>query len=61
MLYKALHEAIDSEEEFRKISSAIAELQVKKAILKHNETSNSRKQKPVIVDYNYTITTNFKN
>lgn len=55
-LYKRLHEAIGNEEEFRKISSEIAELQVKKAIIKHKEEmSNPKKRKPVIADYNYTI------
>jgi hypothetical protein len=56
-LYKALHEAIGNEEEFGKISSEIAELQVKKAIIKHEEESSYRqkKYKNSIIDYNYSF------
>ena len=56
-LYKALHEAIGNEEEFRKINSEIAELQVKKAIINTRKKSSYRqkKYKNSIIDYNYSF------
>lgn len=60
-LYKALHEAIGNEELFKKINSEIAELQVKKAIIKHKEESSYRqkKYKNSIIDYNYSFNNKF--